>query len=137
MERCQRQSIATFNPLTGDKSPLRSQGKRHGIYPCPRYLSLVVVAERPVVKACSHATILEICAQIRTDTGLAFLASRIAPCQNEPLGKPRLTLVSDGNPLRRLLLRSKLNSVSTAVSPFGWICPSHPEGETAYLILSH
>ena len=70
-------------------------------------LSLVVVAERSVVKARSHAAILEICVQIRTDTDLFFLASRIAPCQNEPLGKPRLTLDSEGNPLRRLLLFSK------------------------------
>jgi hypothetical protein len=76
-----------------------------------------VVAERSVVKTRSHAAILEICVPIRTDTGLSVLTFRIAPCQNEPLGKPRLTLVSEGNPLRRLLLRSKLNSVLMAVSP--------------------
>lgn len=67
---------------------------------------------------CSHAAVLEICAQIRTDTGPSVLASRIAPCQSEPVGKPRLTLVSDGNPLRRLLLVSKKNSLFMAVSPF-------------------
>src|ERR1700741_1429244 len=82
-----------------------------------------MVADRTVVLACAHAAILEICAQTCTDMGLFVLASRIVPCQSEPLGKPRLTLVSDGNPLRRLLLRSKKNSVFTAVSPFGWILP--------------
>ena len=96
-----------------------------------------MVADRTVVLACAHAAILEICAQTRTDMGLFVLASRIVPCQSEPLGKPRLTLVSDGNPLRRLLLRSKKNSVFTAVSPFGWICPSHPEGEAAFAIVAY
>jgi hypothetical protein len=86
---------------------------------------------------CSHTAVLEICVQTRTDTDLCVLASRITPCQSEPLGKPRLTLVSDGNPLRRLLLRSKKNSLLMAVSPFGWICPSHPEGEAASVILAH
>ena len=38
-----------------------------------------------------------------------LLASGVAPGQSEPPGNPRLTLVSDGNPLRRLLLRSKNN----------------------------
>src|SRR5512132_561904 len=88
-----------------------------------------MVAERSVVLACSHAAILEICVQNHTDTGLSVLASRLALFHSELLGKPRLTLVSDGKPLRRLLLRSKKNSVFTAVSPYGWICPSHPEGE--------
>jgi len=96
-----------------------------------------MVADRTVVLACAHAAILEICAQTRTDMGLSVLASRIVPCQSEPLGKPRLTLVSDGNPLRRLLLRSKKNSVFTAASPFGWICPSHPEGEAAFAIVAY
>ena len=96
-----------------------------------------MVADRAVVLACVHAAILEICAQTRTDMGLSVLASRIVPCQSEPLGKPRLTLVSDGNPLRRLLLRSKKNSVFTALSPFGWICPSHPEGEAAFAIVAY
>jgi len=50
--------------------------------------------------------------------GLSVPTSRIVPCQSEPLGKPRLTLVSDGNPSRRLLLRSKKNSGSMAVSPW-------------------
>jgi hypothetical protein len=95
-----------------------------------------MVAERSVVMTRSHAAVLEICAQIRTDTGLSVLASRIAPCQSEPLGKPRLTPVSDGNPLRRLLLRSNKNSVFMAVSPFGWICPSHPEEELHAAILA-
>ena len=88
-----------------------------------------MVAERSVVLACPHAAILEICVQIHMDTDLSVLASRLALFHSEPLGKPRLTLVSDGNPLRRLLLRSKKNSVFTAVFPYGWICPSHPEGE--------
>jgi hypothetical protein len=64
-----------------------------------------------------HAAVLEICVLIRTDTGLSVLASRTVPYRNGPLGKPRLTLVSDGNPLRRLLLCSNKNSVFTAVSP--------------------
>ena len=71
------------------------------------YLSLIVVAERSVVKAQLHAAIFEICVQIRTDTGLCVLVSQPVPCQNELLGKPRLTRVSEGYPLRRLLLRSK------------------------------
>jgi hypothetical protein len=63
----------------------------------------------------STLTVIPICdlcqnlpARTRTDTDLCDLASRIPPCQNEPLGKPRLTLVSDVNPLPR----SKEYSVS-------------------------
>jgi hypothetical protein len=95
-----------------------------------------MVADRSVVVACSHTAILEICVQIRTGTGLSVLAFRTVLCQREPLGKPRLTLVSDGNPLRRLLLRSQNISVFTAVSPFGWICPSHPERGNCFYNLS-
>ena len=68
--------------------------------------------------------------------GLSVPAFQRVPCQSEPLGKPRLTLVSDGNPLRRLLLRSKKNSVPMAVSP--WMdLPVTSRGETACLMLSH
>src|SRR5215468_5691890 len=63
-------------------------------------LSLVVVTERSVVYTRPHAAILEICVRNRTGKGLSAQASRLAPCHSEPLGKPRLTLVSDGNPLR-------------------------------------
>src|SRR5215472_16405858 len=50
--------------------------------------------------------------------GLSVPASLRVPCQSEPVGKPRLTLVSDGNPFRRLLLCSTKNSASMAVSPW-------------------
>jgi len=88
-----------------------------------------VVTKRSVVKADSHAAILETGVQIRTDMDLSVLASRIALCQNEPLGKPRLTLVSDGNPLRRLLLRSKWNSVFMAISPVDGLARHIPKGK--------
>jgi hypothetical protein len=88
-----------------------------------------MVAERSVVMAHFHAAVLEICIQIRTDTGLSDLASRIAPCQSEPHGKPRLTLVSDGNPLRRLLLRSNKNSAFMAVSPLDGFARHIPKGK--------
>jgi hypothetical protein len=90
---------------------------------------LVVVAKRSVVKAGSHAAILESGVRIRTDMGLSDLASRIALCQNEPVGKPGLTLVSDGNPLRRLLLRSKWNSVFMAISPLDGFARHIPKGK--------
>jgi hypothetical protein len=96
----------------------RAQQEKGTALAVPFHSSLVVVTERSVVEACSHATVLEIAAQTRTDTDLCVLAFRVTPCQSEPLAKPRLTLVWDGNPLRRLLLRSKKNSVFTAVSPF-------------------
>jgi hypothetical protein len=83
----------------------------------PFYLSLVVVAERSVVMARSHTAVLEICAQNRTDMDLCVLAFRIAPYRSARFGKPRLTFVSEGNPLRRLLLRSKKNSAFMEVSP--------------------
>jgi hypothetical protein len=66
---------------------------------------------------------------------LSVPTSRIVPCQNELCGKPRLTLVSDGNPLRRLLLRTEKNSRSMAVL-LRWICPSHLEGEIAEVDIS-
>jgi molybdopterin synthase sulfur carrier subunit len=47
--------------------------------------------------------------------------SRRALSRYGRLGNPRFTLVSEGNPLRRLLLGSKKNSLVTAVSPFRWI----------------
>jgi len=96
-----------------------------------------MVAERSVVMACSHTAILEICVQIRTDTGLSVLAFRTVPCHCEPLEKPRLTLVSDGNPLRRLLLRSKNDSVFTAVSPLDGFARHIPKAETACAILAY
>jgi hypothetical protein len=65
----------------------------------------------------SHTAVLEICDQKRTDKDLCVPASRIAPYRGARFGKPRLIFVSEGNPLRRLLLRSKKNSAFMAVSP--------------------
>lgn len=83
----------------------------------PSSLSLVMVACCSVVTAGSHTALLEIYDRNRTDTGHSVPASPIALCRSEPLGKPRLTFVSDGNPFRRLLLGSKKNSLLMAVSP--------------------
>jgi len=66
-----------------------------------------MVAKRSVVKPRLHAALLEIYGPNRMGMGRSARAFQIAPCHNELLGKPRLTIVSDGNPLRRLLLRSK------------------------------
>ena len=118
------------------KLGLVSEKGRRGVFNrAPRCSSLVVVTQRPVVAARPHAAILEICVPSRTDMDLSVLTSQAIPCQRAPRGKPRVTFVSDGNPLRRLLLRSKRNSSLIAVLP-GWICPSHREGETAALILA-
>jgi hypothetical protein len=48
--------------------------------------------------------------------------------------KPRLTLVSDGYPLRRLLLDSRKKVAGHGNSPSGWICPSHRESRLPLLI---
>jgi hypothetical protein len=80
-----------------------------------------MVTLHPVVVAALHATLLENGGQNRTDTDRSGRVFQEAPCRYRSRGKPRFTFVSDGNPLRRLLLGSNRNSVYIAVSPFKWI----------------
>lgn len=72
----------------------------------PDSLALIVITVGSVVPAVCQAAVLENGGLIHTDKDHFGLASQKAPYLREPLGKPRLTLVSDGKPLRRLLLGS-------------------------------
>jgi len=78
-------------------------------------LSLIVVTSRAVVVSCLHTALLETYDQSRTDRDRSCLVSRKVPYRSGPRGKPRLTLVSEGKPLRRLLLGSNKNSLFTVV----------------------
>ena len=55
--------------------------------------------------------------------------SRTVLCRYRLRGKPRLSFVSDGNPLRRLLLGSNQNSLFMAVLLSNGL-PVTPEGES-------
>jgi len=94
----------------------------------PVRLSLVVFTLYAVVASGRHAALLEICGRSRMGKDHSCPVSRRALSRYEPRGNPCFTLVSDANPLRRLLLGSKKNSFSTEVSPFRWIGPSHQKG---------
>lgn len=54
--------------------------------------------------AAMHAAFLEICVPNRMDTDHCGPTSQGVPYPRELRGKPRFTLVSDGKPLRRLLI---------------------------------
>lgn len=71
------------------------------------YLPLVMVSRRAIVTARPHAALLETYVRIRKGKDRSCPASRGALSRHARRGKPRLTLVSDGNPLRRLLLGSR------------------------------
>src|SRR5271166_6034897 len=88
-----------------------------------------------VVMPCRHTALLEICDRSHTDRDRSCPVSRRALSRYGRGGNPRFTLVSDGNPLRRLLLGSKKNSLSTAVSPFRWIA-RHIRRGSRWLILA-
>lgn len=92
-------------------------------------LPLVMVTSCAVVLSRLHATLLETYGRSRTDRDHSYRASRRVLSRNGSRGKPRLTLVSDGNPFRRLLLGSKKNSLFTAVSPFKWIARHTRKGK--------
>ena len=70
----------------------------------PFLLSFVVVTFCAVVTSGLHAALLETCGWTRTDRDRSCPASQRAPYRHGPCGNPRLTFVSEGNPLRRLLL---------------------------------
>jgi hypothetical protein len=59
--------------------------------------------------------------------GLSGPTSPAVPYRNGRFGKPRWTLLSEGNPFRRLLLGSNVNSLLMAVL-LQMDCPSHLEG---------
>jgi hypothetical protein len=78
-------------------------------------LPLEVLAVRAVIVAGAEATILEICALSRKDRDRFFQAFRSALYRHHgPYGKPRFTLVSDGNPRRRLLLGREVSYSSNS-----------------------
>ncbi len=70
------------------------------------HLAVVMVTCDAVVKPGPHAALLETCGPSRMGKGHFCRASRTALCPHARRGNPRLTLVSDGDPLRRLLLGS-------------------------------
>jgi len=84
-------------------------------------LPLVMVTSGAVILSRLHTTLPETYGRSRTDRDHSCQVSRRVLSRNGSRGNPRLTLVSDGNPFRRLLLGSKKNSLFTAVSPFKWI----------------
>jgi hypothetical protein len=75
----------------------------------PFLLASVVVAQRAIISATPHATFLEICVLIRRGRDRFFRAFQSVLCRRELLGKPRLTLVSEGYPRRRLLMKKLLS----------------------------
>lgn len=76
--------------------------------PCPFRLTLscVVVSLHAVVRQTPHAALLETYVRSRKGKGHSGPAFQTALCRHARRGKPLLTLVSDGKPLRRLLLGS-------------------------------
>ena len=82
-----------------------------------------------------HTALLETYGRSRMDRDHFCLASRRAPGHCGRRGKPRLTFVSDGNPLPRWLLGSKKNSLLTAVSTSDGL-PVTSEGEAVHMILA-
>ncbi len=69
-------------------------------------LPAVMVTNGAVVQPGPHAALLETCGRNRMGKGHSCRASRTVPCPHARRGNPRLTLDSDWNPLRRLLLGS-------------------------------
>src|SRR5712691_3756354 len=65
-----------------------------------------MVSRRAVVTAGPHTALLETYVRSRKGKDRSCPVSRRALSRHARRGKPRLTLVSDGNPLRRLLLGS-------------------------------
>jgi hypothetical protein len=70
------------------------------------HLAVVMATCGAVVKPGPQAALPETCGPSRMGKGHFCRASRTALCPHARRGNPRLTLVSDGNPLRRLLLGS-------------------------------
>src|SRR5450759_1285812 len=89
---------------------------------------------RTVVMPRRHAALLETCGRSRMDRGHSYPISRRALFHHGRRGNPRFTLVSDGNPLRRLLLGSKKNSLFTAVSPSRWIARHTRRGNRMFIL---
>lgn len=65
-----------------------------------------MVSLRSVISTGPHAAFLEIYVLNRKGRDHSFPVSLAVPCHRVQRGNPRFTLVSDGNPLRRLLVRS-------------------------------
>jgi hypothetical protein len=70
------------------------------------HLAVVMATCGAIVKPGPQAALPETCGPSRMGKGHFCRASRTALCPHARRGNPRLTLVSDGNPLRRLLLGS-------------------------------
>jgi hypothetical protein len=77
-------------------------------------LSAIVVSLRPVVPPGFHTAFFEISGQSRKDMDHSVPAFPSAPYYRAQRGKPHFTLLSDGKPLRRLLVGSYENSSFTA-----------------------
>ena len=77
--------------------------------------SVVVVSSRAVKVAATHTAFLEICVPSHRGTDHCCPTSLRVPYRREPRGKPRFTLVSDGKPLRPLLVLSKSDSFFMAL----------------------
>jgi hypothetical protein len=95
----------------------------------PLRLSVVMVSLRSVIPTGLHAAFLEIYFRNRMGTDRSGPTSQRAPYRSVQRGNPRFTLVSDGKPLRRLLVISKRNSFSTCVLLPGGFARHSTEGE--------
>ena len=71
-----------------------------------KLLAMVMVTPGTVEKPGLQAALFKSCGPSRTGRGHFCRASRRALCPHGQRGNPRLTLVSEGNPLRRLLVGS-------------------------------
>ena len=98
--------------------------------PCPKFSPLIMFTSRTVVISSLHAALLETYDQSRMDRDRSCRASVSFLYLHVQSGKPRLTFVSEGNPLRRLLLGSNNVSIFTVVSPLDGL-PVTPERGTA------
>jgi len=77
-------------------------------------LAVVVVSPRAVVAAATHTALLEICVPNHKGRDHFGPASQRALYPRVQRGNPRFTFVSEGKPLRRLLVFSYRNSSFTA-----------------------
>ena len=73
-----------------------------------------MVSPRAVVEAATHTALVEICVPNHKGRDHFGPTSQRVPYPRVQRGKPRFTFVSEGKPLRRLLVISYRNSSSTA-----------------------
>jgi hypothetical protein len=105
-----REAPSTFDPARCARPERRTRAIEPGPQRASVLLTVVMVSPRAVEPAAPHAAFPETCVPNRRGTDRCGPASPRAPYRRAPRGKPRFTFVSEGKPLRRLLLTSNRNS---------------------------